>query len=105
MLSVQLRGGFRPTSDLGVQCFSVERLQYLGFTHLWWIGAVALRKSTLTFQPQARNLHFCFALSPTNHVAGLGIGLSMDEDEKGNSIYEHKIIDYTSTGPYQSPIN
>lgn len=79
MLSEQLREGFLPTPDPGVWCISVWRLQPLSFTHLPWIGVIGLEKRRLASQPQAKELHFHFALSPTNYVAGPGVGLSMDK--------------------------
>lgn len=70
-LSVQLRRGFIPTPGPGVP---EERLQSLGYA--MDLGS-SPEEGRLSAQPQTRNLHFHFALSPTNYVAGPGVGLSI----------------------------
>lgn len=79
MLSVQLSGGFPPTPDPGILLIPAGRLQSGGSTHMPRIRTAALGKRRLISQSHARNLHFYFALSPTNFVAGPGVGLSMDD--------------------------
>lgn len=79
MLSVQLVEASHLPLIQGFCSSQQGWLQSGGSTHMPWIRTAALGKRRLTSQSHARNLHFYFALSPTNFVAGPGVGLSMDD--------------------------